>query len=209
MSVAEVTCAGGQTSPRLKARIAGFLYLLIFLSAPSGAATATPWKMVITLVCDIGVALILYDLLKPVSNRLSLMAAVFRLIFVAMMALNSLNYFGVVVLFHGAHSSNAFDFGYGISLIPFGIHCLLAGILIFRSTFLPRVLGILMMLAGIGYLVFLWPKLGSRLFFPWIVVPAVAGEGLLTLWLLVLGVNVKRWMQQARASGGDGNSATI
>jgi hypothetical protein len=56
-----------------------------------------------------------------------------------------------------------------------------------------------MALAGLGYLTFLWPRLGSHLFFPWIVIPGVIGEGLLTLWLLVIGVNVQRWNRQANA----------
>jgi len=192
-------------SPRLKARIAGLLYLFIFIAAPSGAATATPAKMIITLTCDTGVALILYELLKPVSRSLSLLAALFRLIFVAVMAVNSLSYFGTVVFFQNAHSSAAFDTGYGIAMVPFGLHCLLIGYLIFKSIFLPRILGVLMALAGLGYLTFLWPPLGSHLFFPYIVIPGVVGEGSLTLWLLVMGVNVQRWKEQAsaaRAGGG-------
>jgi len=82
MSIPEMTKRIAGASPRLKARIAGLLYLLIFVAAPSGAATATPAKMIITLACDSGVALILYDLFKPVSRNLSLLAALFRLIFV-------------------------------------------------------------------------------------------------------------------------------
>jgi hypothetical protein len=54
----------------------------------------------------------------------------------------------------------------------------------------------LMLLAGLGYLIFLWPPLGDRLFFPYIVVPGVVGEGSLTLWLLVMGVNNIRWREQ-------------
>ena len=187
-------------SPRLKARIAGLLYLLIFIAAPSGAATATPAKMIITLTCDTGVALILYELLKPVSRSLSLLAALFRLIFVAVMAVNSLSYFGTVVLFQNAHSSAAFDTGYGIAMVPFGLHCLLVGYLIFKSIFFPRILGVLMALAGLGYLTFLWPPLGSHLFFPYILIPGIVGEGSLTLWLLVMGVNVQQWKEQANAA---------
>jgi Domain of unknown function (DUF4386) len=187
-------------SPRLKARIVGLLYLLIFAAAPSGAATATPTKMIITLACDTGVALILYGLLKPVSRSFSLLAALFRLIFVAVMAVNSLNYFGLVDLFKGAHSSAAFNTGYGIALVPFGVHCLLIGYLIFKSIFLPRILGILIALAGLGYLTFMWPPLGSHLFFPYILIPGIVGEGSLTLWLIVIGVNVQRWKEQAGAA---------
>jgi uncharacterized protein DUF4386 len=184
------------TSPRLEARIAGLLYLVIFVVAPSGAATATPLRMVITLACDTGVALIFYDLFKPVSKKLSLLAFIFRLIFVAITAANSLNYFGPVALFSGTRSATAFNTVDGISLVPFGVHCLLIGYLIFNSTFLPRILGALMALAGLGYLTFLWRPLGSHLFFPYLLIPGVVGEGSLTLWLLVLGVNAQRWKKQ-------------
>lgn len=186
-----------KTSPRLWARIAGVLYLLIFIAAPTGAATTTPVKMIITLTCDTGVALIFYLLLKPVSMRLSVLAAFFRLIFVAVMAVNSLNYFGVLDLFNGAHSVTAFNKGYGVAMVPFGVHCVLIGYLIFKSIFLPRILGVLMALAGLGYLIFLWPPLAGRLFFPYILIPGVAGEGVLTLWLLIMGLNVHRWGEQA------------
>lgn len=200
MSTAGITKWSRETSPRLKARITGILYLLIFIAAPSGAATATPAKMMITLACDTGVALILYDLLKPVSKRLSLLAASFRLMLVAVMAINSLNYFGRLDLFKGAHSAAAFNTGYGIALVPFGVHCLLIGYLISKSAFLPRILGVLMALAGLGYLIFLWPPLGRDLFFPYIALPGVVGEGSLTLWLLIIGVNTQRWTEQARAA---------
>ena len=198
MSVLAVARGTRRLSPALEARLAGLLYLLIFLSAPSGAATATPLKMTLNLICDVGVALLFFKLLRPISRSLSLLASVCRLIFVVFMGVNALNYFGVTALFQQVHSPSAFDAGYGVALIPFGLHCLLTGYLIFNSTFLPRVLGILMMVAGCAYLLFLWPPLGSRLFFPWIVAPAVLGEASLTLWLLVMGVNAARWGQQER-----------
>lgn len=189
-----------EVSPRLNARIAGLLYLIIFIAAPSGAATATPAKMVINLASDTGVALVFYYLFEPVSRRLSLLASLFRLIFVTVMAVNSLSYFGAMAIFEGTHSSSHFDKGYDIALIPFGLHCILTGYLIFRSIFLPWILGVLMMLAGLGYLIFLWPPLGDQLFFPYIVVPGVLAEGSLTLWLLVMGVNIQRWKEQNERS---------
>jgi hypothetical protein len=53
-----------------------------------------------------------------------------------------------------------------------------------------------MVLAGAAYLIFMWPSLGSRLFVPWIVAPAVLGEASLTLRLIVVGVNVDKWKRQ-------------
>jgi uncharacterized protein DUF4386 len=189
------------TSPRLRARIAGVLYLIIFIAAPSGAKDVTIAKMAITMACDTGVALIFYGLFRPVSKNLSLLAAVFRLILVAVMTANSLNYFGLLGSFKGAHSSAAFNTGYDIALVPFGIHCLLTGYLIFRSNFLPRIIGIVLALAGLGYLTFVWPPLGDRLFVPYILVPGLVGEGSLTLWLIFFGVNAERWTQTADVAG--------
>jgi hypothetical protein len=188
-----------EMSPRFKAGMAGLMYVLIFVTAPSGAATATPVKMLLNLMAYAGVAVIFYGLFIPVSRRLSLAASLSRLIFVVIMGINSLNYFGATELLQASRSSDAFNRGYGIALIPFGLHCVLTGYLIVKSTFLPRILGALMVLAGIGYLIFLWPSLGDRLFFPYIVVPGVIGEGSLTLWLLFKGVNNERWkVQQER-----------
>ena len=152
--------------------------------------------MAIDLSCDLAVAFLLYDLLSPVSRSLSFLAALFRLIFIVMMAIISLNYFGLTALFQQPRSADAFDAGYDIALVPFGISCLLIGYLVCRSTFLPSSLGVLMVVAGSAYLNLLMPALGNRLFIPWIVVPAVVGEASFTLWLLFMGVKADRWHQQ-------------
>lgn len=185
------------SSVRNKARMAGGLYLLIFIVAPSGATTATAFNLVVTLACDIAIAVLFYGLFRHTSPRLSLLASIFRLVYVACMAVNSLLYFGVLNWTQPARSPEMFDLGYGMALVPFGVHCLLIGVLIVRSIFLPKVLGILMATAGLAYLLFVWPPLGQHLFFPYIVIPAVLGEGSLTLWLLIMGVNAERWNRQA------------
>jgi hypothetical protein len=174
----------------------------------------------ITLVCDTAVALIFYALFRPVSKSLSLFAAVFRLIFVAIMAVNTLNYLAPLVLLRGAHfltvfnsdqlqalalvSHRLYGAGYDISLVFFGFHCLLIGYLIFRSAFLPRILGALMV-TGLCYLTssfagFLAPTFADALW-PYLIVPAAVVELALTLWLLVMGVNEQRWKDQAAAAG--------
>jgi hypothetical protein len=81
----------------------------------------------------------------------------------------------------------------------FGVYCLLIGCLILRSAFLPRFLGVLMVLAGLGWLIFLYPPLAERLF-AYIAIVGITAEALLMLWLLVVGVNSEQWREQAAAS---------
>jgi len=88
-------------------------------------------------------------------------------------------------------------------MVLFGSYNLLIGYLIFRSTFLPRILGVLLAFSGLCYLIncfaiFLSPAFAAHLL-PYILVPGGA-ELLLALWLVVIGVNVQRWNEQASAA---------
>jgi hypothetical protein len=162
------------------------------------------------------VTVLLYVLLKPVSKNLSLLAALFSIVGVAG-ALNALNGIAPLLLLGGAHYLSAFQAqqlaalaytfvrmhgqGYNISLVYFGCYCALIGYLIVRSTFLPRTIGVLMVLAGICYLInsfagFLSPPLANGLF-PFILLPCLIGEGALMLWLILFGVNVPAWERLA------------
>jgi hypothetical protein len=87
--------------------------------------------------------------------------------------------------------------GFGIALIFFGVECLVLGSLIFRSGYFPKLLGVLMQIAGLCYLtnsfaLILAPHVASRLF-PAILIPAFVGELSLAVWLLVKGVNLEKW----------------
>jgi len=234
----------GDGSPRLKARIAGVLYLLIiagsllipFAVAPTGmmrgdAALPTVAGIVAAKpayilsgaaqlflgVCDVGVAVLLYALLRPVSRTLALLAAAFRLVFVAIANANLFNHFAPLLLLSGADYLTAFKpdqlqalaqmfirlrtIGMDIALVFFGFHCLIAGYLIFRSTFLPRILGVLLAVGGAGYLANIFAgalpaQVAGRLF-PYIMLPAGLAEILLALWLLIVGVNVAKWRDRA------------
>ncbi len=86
-----------------------------------------------------------------------------------------------------------------ICVVFFGIYCLLIGYLIFKSAFLPRILGALMALAGLGWLTFLYPPLANHLS-PYDLVLGFLAELSFCLWLLVMGVNVQRWKEQASAT---------
>jgi hypothetical protein len=174
-----------ETSPRLKARIAGVLYLLTFLTGGVALFIRGRLGLVAGLTagaCYIAVTLLFYYIFKPVNRSLSLLAALVSLVGCAM---------GPLSLFHLVPSHIN-------SLVFFGFYCLLIGYLIIRSTFLPRILGVLMAFAGLGWLTFLSPPLANHLS-PYIFVPGILGEGALTLWLLVVGVNVQRWKEQASA----------
>jgi hypothetical protein len=175
---------------------------------------------VIVAVCYIAVTLLFFDLFKPVNRSLSLLAAFFSLVGCAIAALTCVFHLAPLVVLGGAHELSAFNVGqlqalaltflklhsqgYNISLVFFGFYCLLIGYLIFRSTFLPRVLGGLMAVAGLCYMpysfaTFVSPQFAARLF-PWVMMPG-AGELVLALWLLVMGVNEQRWKEQAGAAG--------
>ena len=85
---------------------------------------------------------------------------------------------------------------FDIYLVFFGCWCVLTGYLIFRSTFLPRILGVMLAMEGVGWMTFLSPSLG-RFLLPVIFMTIVLAELPLMLWLLVKGVNVHKWKEQA------------
>jgi Domain of unknown function (DUF4386) len=88
---------------------------------------------------------------------------------------------------------------YQLDLVFFGLWCILTGYLIWRSTFLPRLLGALLALDGLGWTLYVWPPLATSLF-PVIAVVAAFAEFPMQIWLLVMGVNNERWTEQARAA---------
>jgi hypothetical protein len=91
-----------------------------------------------------------------------------------------------------------YDYGLGVGLIFFGFECLVVGYLISRSIYLPKVLGILIQIAGLSYLTNSFVLLVSpTLTSPIILLPAFIGEISLCLWLLIKGVNVQEWNKQA------------
>jgi hypothetical protein len=172
--------------PGLKARIAGVFYLLNIV-AGSLALVAGRGSILVNLIasaCYVVVTLLFYGIFRPVSRGLSLLAAFFSLLGCAA---------GILSLFHlVALPVN--------NLVFFGVYCLLIGYLIFRSTFLPRALGVLMAIGGLGWLTFLSRTLADHLS-PYNLAPGILGEGALTVWLLVKGVNVSKWQEQAGHAG--------
>ena len=165
-------------------------------------------------VFDLVVGVVYYTLFKRVNKPLALLSLLFGMIQTAVLVANKLNLMMPLFLLSDAHYLKAFDpqqlqawsylsiqtheYGFGFGLIFFGFECLIDGYLIFISQFLPRALGILIFLAGLCYLtnsflLLFSPKLEGSLF-PALLGPlAFIGEFSMCLWLLIKGVNVKKW----------------
>jgi hypothetical protein len=178
-----------EASLRPRARITGALYLFYFLTTilgqvmvGHGLVVSGNVTNVISTLCYAVVTLLFYGLFKPVNNSLSLLAALFSLAGCVVMSLG---------LFHITSSISP--------LLFFGPFCLLIGYLILKSSFLPRVLGVLMVFAGLGWLVYLLPAVPHYLSLA-IMVLGFLAELSLCLWLLAMGVNVERWNKQAGAT---------
>ncbi len=167
------------------------------------------------------IAVIFYDLFKSVSRPVARTSLVFAIVSNTVSIAASIFCFAPIHILSGAGYLKSFDpnqlqslallslklyqFGFVLNLGLFSIDCFATGYLIFRSTFLPRFLGILLIIGAFCYLTnsvayFLPPKLLPDLF-PWIYLPSLLAEVSLALWLLVAGVNVEKWraVQQARA----------
>ena len=233
-----------QAPPLFQARVGGFFYLVIIVAAfvaevlvrgsliVSNDAAATAHNILgsellyragagidlVVLFCDTVVALVLYVVLRPAGAGLALLAAFFRLVFVAIMAANTILFFVPLLLLKGGNDLSVFsaeqaqalslvalklhNMGYNVALVFFGVHCILIGGLIAKSELLPRILGLLVAIAGGCYLVnsfnnFLPHELHVPLL-PYILLPGLVAESLLALWLFFVGINVRRWHELAK-----------
>ncbi len=221
------------------ARIGGVLYLIIIAAGLSGelfvraslvvpgnaAATAANiaqsryfWRAgiagdLLMHICDVGLMLVFYVLLRPVSQNLARLAILFNLVQTCVLVGNKLNLVVPLFLLGDAAYLKAFtpeqlqalsyvairthDYGFAFGLIYFGVECLVIGYLIVRSLYFPKALGMMMQIAGVCYIVnsfalLLYPPIGTRLF-PFILLPPFVAELSLALWLLVRGVDVQKW----------------
>jgi Domain of unknown function (DUF4386) len=231
-------------SATLKARLAGVAYLITVLTGlfaeigvrgkliDYGDAAATAHNILASetlyrlgFAADIVggaayvvVTLLLYELLKPVSRTLSLLAAFFSLVGIAIGGLAALGHLAPLLLLKDAYMApfgtaqaqamallalKLHARGYWIALVFFGFYEVVLGYLIFKSSFFPRTLGILVALAGSAFLcnsfaLFVAPAVGNALN-PYMLALDGIGEIALMLWLLVMGVNEAKWT--ARSAG--------
>ncbi len=231
-----------QTSPLVRARVAGFLYVIANSPAPfallylpsrlivrgDAAATANNimaseslFRLAIAgslfnSIAMIFVVLALYQLLKVVSKNMASLMVIFVLAAVPIGMLTELNQLAVLSLLSGADYLNVFTAdqlhalvmlflnlhrdGVLTAQIFWGLWLFPLGYLVFKSGFLPRILGVLLMIACFGYViqsfaVFLLPNLNVNIIFftSW-------GELFFVLWLLIKGVNVEQWKKRAAES---------
>jgi hypothetical protein len=181
------------------------------------------WGFVVELfycVCNVPITVIFYKLFKVVNRNVALMMVILDLVVNTIESISLLGHFAPLLLLGGGHHLSAFtteqlqaaayvsielfEHGFAIALVFFGFDCLVMAYLIYKSTFFPRIIGVLLAIEGAGYLVnssalFLAPSLQPRIF-PYFAATALA-EVALCLWLLVMGVNVQRWNEQASAAG--------
>ena len=165
----------------------------------------------------VGILLVLalYKLLKPVNKNQALLMVIFALVGIPIVMLNLLNQFAALLLLSGAGYLTVFavdqlqalvmlflnldEHGFFIAHIFWGLWLFPMGYLVYKSGYIPRILGILLIIAGFGYLIdfvtfFFVPSFGPIKMFTFI------GEVLFPLWLLIKGVNVEQWEKRALES---------
>jgi hypothetical protein len=229
-----------QPSPLFTARMTGALWLAVIIVSsiavagptilvPDAATTASNilasefafrFGVVNEFIggaCYVGVTVLLYQLLKPVSKSLASFAAACGIIGITVGAGLTVRDLGIVAILKSAQTAPAadaaqlqaiarssimaFGLGFKVSMVYFGLQCATVGYLIARSGFIPRIVGILLGVGGSFYVIssltyLLSPALGSLLS-PVVIPVAFLGEGCTTLWLLFKGVNVEKWRQRA------------
>ena len=222
-----------KTSLRTAALIAGIGLLIMVIAAPFAELFVYPKLVVpgnaaetvknvtanmtlfisgifgylITFICDLLVTWALYVLLKPVNENLSLLTALFRLVYTIIALVALLNLVTVFRLLNTSdyltvfqpdqlHAQvmlclNAFRSHFHFGILFFGIHLGLLGYLVFRSKYIPRILGILLIIAGLGYMLttlkpFLFPNINLDF-----AIYTFYGELIFMLWLLIKGSRIK------------------
>jgi hypothetical protein len=159
----------------------------------------------------------MYELLKVVNKRVAGFAAFVILIACAMQALTAVLYIAPLIVLQGGSSLSAFTteqlqalaaaflkvnaYAFDAHVAFFGLWCVLTGYLIFKSTFLPRIIGVLLSLSGFAWMLYIAPEIAVPTF-PIIGAVSALGEVPLEFWLIFKSVNEARWREQAGARSG-------
>ena len=169
----------------------------------------------IEMACQLGMTATMYELLKPVDRTLSATAAVFGYVGSGIKILARLFFYAPLFVLSGSSYLSAFDqgqleaissllirinsLGAGTACIFLGVNTMIVGYLMLRSTFLPRVLGVLGIIGGAGWLSYLYPPFANKVFMP-VALFALAGCAVTIAWLLIRGVDEGKWREMATAS---------
>jgi hypothetical protein len=169
----------------------------------------------ILLLCEVVLTVLLYLLLRPVNKTLSLVAAASRFVMTIIHGANLLNHFIVLLLLGGAGYLtvfapnqlqafamtfiNAYEYGFTIGIVFLVLHASIVGYLIFKSGYFPRILGLLFIIASVGYLIDSF----SHILIPnyktgpvYIAIPIAIAEIAFPLWLLIKGVKEEKWKKR-------------
>jgi hypothetical protein len=168
-------------------------------------------------LCDTALSLLLYVLLKPVHRNLALLSAFLGLISTALFAVAEMFFFSGPILLNNPVFLQTFSrdqvsalsylfiriygFGAALFMVFYGSASLIRGYLIYRSGYLPRFLGVLLGVAGVGFILknftlVLAPAYSSD----FLLLPAPLTVLVLTLWFLFKGVDVQKWEARVIAS---------
>ncbi len=233
------------SSPLLKARMAGFFWLMTIITGMfsfiaggrfivAGDAATTAANIIdhellfrlafisnlLATACYLAVTLLVYQLLKPVNRTVAAFVVLFSLMGCSAGLISGLLFLAPLDFLSGASYLSTFTVAQlqsltltvltlslrlnDIGMVFFGLHVLSIGYLIRKSTFLPKVLGTLLFVAGACYLTSTFANFLALPFrtylLPFVALGGLLGEGSLTGWLLVKGVNVERWKESAAAS---------
>jgi len=164
------------------------------------------------MVAQVAVSAMFYDLMKPVDRSLARLSTIIGITGSGIKTMARLFYYTPLILLGGAPYLAAIppaqlealsltflrinSQGAAIALIFFGVETLLRGWLVFKSGFLPRFLGVLSMISGLGWLTWLWPPFGNRAFLG-VALFAIAGVFAMAGWLFSRGVDDAKWSARA------------
>jgi hypothetical protein len=168
------------------------------------------------MAAQVAVSVLFYDLLKPVNRTVARLSAIFGLTASGIKTMARVFFYAPLIVLSGAPylsvmepaqlETLAFLFlrinsqGAAIALIFFGFETVLRGWLVFKSGFLPRFLGVFSMIGGLGWLTYLWPPLGSKVFMG-IALFAIVSVIVTTGWLFIRGVDDVKWRERAALAG--------
>jgi hypothetical protein len=172
---------------------------------------------VVVTLTNIPMAVLFYDLFKVVNRRVALLDVFFTLVATSVEVASLPSQFTPLILLGSRHYTSALppaqlhalaylpgdlsNIQYSIYVVFYGFDILCVAYLVFKSTFMPKTIGVLLAIDTLAYLVdgfatMLAPGFAARLV-PWIGLPTIIGEGSLCLWLLIAGVDEERWKAQA------------